>query len=76
MATGSATLPGFWMATGWAATQFELFDGIDRLSALPLIQCFSGYLLTNPSRFGIFTFGKVSAFMTSFSPMILLSAKM
>jgi hypothetical protein len=29
----------------------------------------------NPSRLGIFTFGKVSAFITSFSPMILLSER-
>jgi hypothetical protein len=28
------------------------------------------------SRFGIFTFGSVSAFITSFSPMILLSDRM
>ena len=28
----------------------------------------------NPSRLGIFTLGNVSAFITSFSPMILLSA--
>src|SRR5215467_5986992 len=38
-------------------------------------QCFSGYLLMNPSRLGIFTLGKVSAFIASFSPIILLSAR-
>jgi len=38
-------------------------------------QCFSGYLLTNALRFGIATFGRVSAFITSFSPMILLRAR-
>ena len=38
-------------------------------------QCFSGYLLMKPSRLGIFTLGNVSAFITSFSPMILLSAR-
>ena len=36
----------------------------------------SGYLLTKPSRFGICTFGRLSAFITSLSPMILLSARM
>jgi Transposase len=41
----------------------------------PRRQCFSGYLLMNPSRLGIFTLGKVSAFITSFSPIILLSAR-
>ena len=40
------------------------------------VQCFSGYRLTKPSRFGIFTFGNVSAFITSLSPMILLRARM
>ena len=40
----------------------------------PSDQCFSGYLLTKPSRFGMRTLGSVSAFMTSFSPMILASA--
>jgi hypothetical protein len=39
-------------------------------------QCFSGYRLTKAFRFGMFTFGRVSAFMTSFSPMILLPARM
>lgn len=38
-------------------------------------QRFSGYLLTNPSRFGMRTFGSVSAFIMSFSPMILASAR-
>jgi hypothetical protein len=38
-------------------------------------QCLSGYRLTNPFRFGICTFGKVSAFIASFSPMILLPAR-
>ena len=41
---------------------------------LATCQCFSGYLLTKASRFGIWTFASVSLFMTSFSPMILLSA--
>ena len=39
-------------------------------------QCLSGYLLTNPSRLGIRTLGKVSAFITSLSPMILFNARM
>ncbi len=39
-------------------------------------QCFSGYRLTKPFLFGMFTFGKVCAFITSFSPMILLPARM
>jgi hypothetical protein len=39
-------------------------------------QCLPGYRLTKPSRFGIFTFGNVSAFITSLSPMILLSVRM
>ncbi len=39
-------------------------------------QCFSGYRLTNPFRFGICTFGSVSAFITTFSPMTLLRARM
>ena len=30
----------------------------------------------NPSRFGIWTLGRVSAFITSFSSMSLLSARM
>ena len=40
------------------------------------IHFLSGYLLTKPSRFGIRTFGSVSLFITSFSPMTLLSASM
>jgi hypothetical protein len=36
----------------------------------------SGKRTINPSRFGIFTLGKVSAFMVSFSPMSLFCAKM
>ncbi len=36
----------------------------------------SGNLTMNPSLFGIRTLGSVLAFMTSFSPMILLSARM
>jgi hypothetical protein len=36
----------------------------------------SGNLGTKPSRFGIFTFGKVCAFITSLAPMILFCARM
>ena len=32
--------------------------------------------MMNPSRFGIFTFVSVFAFISSFSPMSLLSARM
>ncbi len=38
-------------------------------------QCLSGYLLMKPFRFGICTFGKVSAFIVSLSPMTLLRAR-
>ena len=38
-------------------------------------QCFCGYRLTNPLRFGIATFGRVSAFIASFSPITLLRAR-
>jgi hypothetical protein len=38
-------------------------------------QCFSGYLLMKPSRLGIFTLGNVSPLITSFSPMIVFSAR-
>jgi hypothetical protein len=48
----------------------------DREKTAARNQCFSGYRLTKPSRFGIFTFGKVSAFMTSLSPITLLPARM
>ena len=36
----------------------------------------SGKRMTKPSRFGIRTFGSVSAFISSFSPMSLFSARM
>ena len=38
------------------------------------VQCLLGYNGMNPSRLGMRTFGSVSAFIASFSPMILLSA--
>jgi hypothetical protein len=38
-------------------------------------QILSGAQTTKLSAFGIFTLGSVSAFITSFSPMILLSAR-
>src|SRR5262249_7218422 len=39
-------------------------------------QIFSGFQMMKLSAFGIFTLGSVSAFITSFSPMILLSDRM
>src|SRR5262245_33667761 len=41
-----------------------------------LVQIRSGYGMVNLPAFGIFTFGSVCAFITSFSPMILLSERM
>ena len=38
------------------------------------VQCLPGYNGMNPSRLGMRTLGSVSAFIASFSPMILLSA--
>ena len=38
------------------------------------VQCLLGYNGMNPSRLGMGTFGSVSAFIASVSPMILLSA--
>src|SRR5215831_10790926 len=56
-----------WIAAGHRRRQANILDAPR--------QCFSGYLLMNPSRLGIFTLGKVSAFIASFSPIILLSAR-
>ena len=56
-----------WIAAGHRRRQANSLDAPR--------QCFSGYLLMNPSRLGIFTLGKVSAFIASFSPIILLSAR-
>src|SRR5262249_16893510 len=56
----------------WVAAGHRRGQG-NSLAAPP--QSFSGYLLMNPSRLGIFTLGKVSAFIASFSPIILLSAR-
>src|SRR5262245_27531360 len=54
----------------------ELLDAVGHAPAGSKVrQCFSGYLLMNPSRLGIVTFGNVSALITSFSPMILLSER-
>ena len=36
----------------------------------------SGKRMMNPSRFGIFTLGRVSALIESFSPMMMLSESM
>ena len=69
----------------WCKVMMILAGGMSRRPAnmvallslrLATCQCFSGYLLTKASRFGIWTFASVSLFMTSFSPMILLSARM
>src|SRR6516164_11547729 len=56
-----------WIAAGHRRRQANSLDAPR--------QCSSGYLLMNPSRLGIFTLGKVSAFIASFSPIILLSAR-
>jgi hypothetical protein len=50
-------------------------DALSLIVAVARRQCFSGYRLTNPLRFGIATFGRVSAFIASFSPITLLRAR-
>src|SRR5215831_2016229 len=49
---------------------------IDLLWSVACAYIESGKRTINPSRFGIFTFGSVCAFMVSFSSISLFSAKM
>jgi hypothetical protein len=49
---------------------------IDPLWSVTRAYIASGKRTINPSRFGIFTFGSVCAFIVSFSPISLFSAKM
>src|SRR5262245_22200460 len=52
-----------WIAAGHRRRQANSLDAPR--------QCFSGYLLMNPSRLGIFTLGKVSAFIASFANYLI-----
>ena len=67
----------------WACPENEAVDVlfVDEAAQMCLatadayrVQCLLGYNGMNPSRLGMRTFGSVSAFIASFSPMILLSA--
>jgi hypothetical protein len=77
-----ATRPSPLMAAHPASLRAATSVGTARKSApLPTprghaTQIFSGFQMTKFSAFGIFTLGSVSAFITSFSPMILLSERM